>query len=149
MAVRLSALRTRRTLLPRNIIILIETLTDASKEVALEINLENTKCVLLSSSQNARRNHDIKIANTFFENMIQLKYFGAKSTNQNLIQPEIKRRRISGGTCYHSVQKLLSTRLLLKSVKVRICKIIILPVVLYGRDTWSRTLRVVQELGVF
>jgi hypothetical protein len=36
---------------------------------------------------------------------------------------------------------LLSSRLLSKSIKIRIYKIIILPVVLYGCETWSLTLR--------
>jgi hypothetical protein len=35
----------------------------------------------------------------------------------------------------------LSSHLLSKNIKVRIYKIIILPVVLYGRETWSLTLR--------
>jgi hypothetical protein len=70
-------------------------------------------------------------------------------TNQNLIQEEIKRRFNSGNACYHSVQNLLSSHLLLKNVKVRIYKTIILPVVLliYGCETWSLTLR--EKLRVF
>jgi hypothetical protein len=40
-------------------------------------------------------------------------------TNQNLIQEETKRLN-SGNACYHSVQKLLSSCLLSKDVKVRI-----------------------------
>jgi hypothetical protein len=37
------------------------------KEVGLEVNTEKTKCMLLSSHQNAGQNHDIKIANRAFE----------------------------------------------------------------------------------
>jgi hypothetical protein len=40
-----------------------------------------------------------------------------------------------------SVQSLLSSRLLSRNVKVKIYKTIILPVVLYGCDTWYLTLR--------
>jgi hypothetical protein len=58
-----------------------------------------------------------------------------------LIQEEIKRRLNSANACYHSVQKLLSSRLLSKNLKIRIYKTIILPVVLYGCETWSLTLR--------
>jgi hypothetical protein len=43
----------------------------------------------------------------------------------------MKRRLHSGNACYHSVQILLSSRLLSKNVKIRIYEIIILPVVLY------------------
>jgi hypothetical protein len=43
--------------------------------------------------------------------------------------------------CYHSFQNLLSPRLLSKNLKIRIYRTIILPVVLYGRETWSLTVR--------
>jgi hypothetical protein len=119
----------------------METLIDASKEVGPEINVEKTKYILLSRHQNVGQNRDIKIANRSFENVSHFKYLGTTVTNQNLIQEEIKRRLNSGTACYHSVQNLLSSRLLPKNVKTRIWKTIILPVVLYGCETWSLTLR--------
>jgi hypothetical protein len=90
----------------------MENLIDASKEVGLEINAEKTKYMLLSLHQNVGRNRDIKTANRSFENVSQLKYLGTTVTNQNLMQEEIKRRLNSGNACYHSVQSLLSSRLL-------------------------------------
>jgi hypothetical protein len=77
------------------------------------------------------------------------KYLGTTVRNQNLIPEEIKRRLNSGNACYHSVQNLLSSWLLSKNVKIRICKTIILPVVVYGCETWSLTLREEHRLGVF
>jgi hypothetical protein len=44
---------------------------------------------------------------------------------------------------------LLSSRLLSKNVKIRIYKTIILPVVLYGCETWYLTLREEHRLRVF
>jgi hypothetical protein len=38
-----------------------ETLIDISKEVGLDINVERTKCMLLSHHQNAGQNRDIKM----------------------------------------------------------------------------------------
>jgi hypothetical protein len=71
--------------------------------------------------------------------------------NIELIQEEIKRRLNSGNACYHSVQSLLSSHLLSKNLKIRIYeyKTIILPVVLYGCETWSLTLREEHRLRVF
>jgi hypothetical protein len=90
-----------------------DTLIDACKEVGLEINVEKTKYMLLSRQQNAGQNRDIEIANRWFENVSQFKYLGTTVTNQNLIQEEIKRRLNSDNACYHSVQNLLSSMLLL------------------------------------
>jgi hypothetical protein len=47
------------------------------------------------------------------------------------------------------VQNLLSSRLLSKDVKIRLYKTIILPVVLYGCETWSLTFREEHRLRVF
>jgi hypothetical protein len=47
------------------------------------------------------------------------------------------------------VQNLLSSRLLSKNVKTRIYKAITLPVVLYGCETWSLTLRNEHRPRVF
>jgi hypothetical protein len=66
-----------------------------------------------------------------------------------LIQEEIKRRLNSGNACYHSVQNLLSSRLLSKNLKLRIYKNIHLPVILYGCETWSLKLREEYRLRVF
>jgi hypothetical protein len=115
-----------------------ETFINASKEVGLEINAEKTKYILLSRHQNAGQNSDIQIGNRSLENVSQFKYLETTVTNQNLIQEEIKKRLNSDNACYHSVQNFSS---LSKNVKIRICKTIILPVVLYGCETWSLTLR--------
>jgi hypothetical protein len=74
---------------------------------------------------------------------------GTTVTNQNLIQEEIKRRLNSGNACYHSVQNLLSPRLLSKNVKISIYKTIILPVVQYGCEMWSQTVKEEHKLRVF
>jgi hypothetical protein len=80
----------------------------------------------LSRHQNVGQNHDIKVGNRWFENVAQFRYLGTTITKENLIQEEIKRRLNS-----------------------RIYKTIILPMILYGRETWSLTLREEHRLKVF
>ena len=73
---------------------------------------------------------------------------GTTLTHQNSIPEEIKSRLRLRNACYHSVQNLLSSRLLSKNLKIKIYRIIILPV-LYGCETWSLTLREERKLRVF
>jgi len=70
-------------------------------------------------------------------------------TNYIFIQEEIKNRLKLGNACYYSVQNLLSSSLLSKNLKIKIYRTIILPVVLYGCETWSLTLREERRLRVF
>jgi hypothetical protein len=65
------------------------------------------------------------------------------------VHEEIKSRLISENAWYHSVQSLLSSCLLSGNVKVKMYKTIILPVVLYGCETWSLTLMEEHRLRVF
>jgi hypothetical protein len=62
---------------------------------------------------------------------------------------EIKRRINLRNACCHSVQSLLSSCLLSSKLKVKIYKTIILPIVLYGCETWSLTLTEEHRLRVF
>jgi hypothetical protein len=104
--------------------------------------------MLLSRHQNREQNHNIKIFNSCFENVSVFKYLGMIVSDQYLIQEEIKGRMNSGNACYHSVQSLLSSRLLPKNIKFKIYRSVILPMVLYGCETWSLMLREEHRLRV-
>ena len=54
----------------------------------------------------------------------------------------------SGNACYHAVWNLLSSILVSKNLKIKIYRTKILPVVLYGCETWSLTLREERRLRV-
>ncbi|KAJ4425846.1 hypothetical protein ANN_27472 [Periplaneta americana] len=101
-----------------------EILLEASKAIGLEVNPEKTKGG-------------------------KFKYLGATVTNINDTREEIKRRINMGNACYYSVEKLLSSSLLSKNLKVRIYKTVILPVLLYGCETWTVTLREEHRFRVF
>ena len=121
----------------------------ATKEIGLEVNSHKTKYMTVSRDQNAGRIHSMKIENSSIERVEEFKYLGTTLTNQNSIQEEIKIRLELGNACYYSVQKLLSSRLLSKNLKIKIYRTIILPVVQYGCETWSLTLRDERRLRVF
>ena len=106
----------------------------------MQVNADKTKYMFMSRDRNAGRSHNMKFDNTSFEMMdrfrymgeknknsiqeeinsrlksvnvfYQFKYLGTALTKQNSIQKEIKRRLKSENACYHSVQNLMSSRLL-------------------------------------
>jgi hypothetical protein len=93
---------------------------DASKEVGLEVNPEETKYMLMSGSQKIGQKHSIKLENRSNEVAAKFKYLGTTLTDQNGMDEEIKSRLNSGNACYHSVQRLPSSCLLSRNLKVKI-----------------------------
>ena len=91
-----------------------EALVAATREIGLEVSADKTKYMVMSRDQNAGRNHSVRIDNSTFERVEEFKCLGTTLTNQNSILKEIKSRLRSGNACYHSVQNLLSSRLLSK-----------------------------------
>jgi hypothetical protein len=79
----------------------------------------------------------------------QFRYLETALTNQNRIYEETKNRLNSGNACYHLVQNLLSPLCYLKNLWIKICRTVILPVVLCGCEAWSVTLREEHRLRVF
>ena len=73
---------------------------------------------------------------------------GTSVTNQNYYQEEIKYRLNSGNACSYSLQNLLFSILLSKNLKIKTYRTIILPIVLYGCETWSFTFREERRLRV-
>ncbi|KAJ4441371.1 hypothetical protein ANN_11226 [Periplaneta americana] len=115
----------------------------------MEVNPEKTKYMIMSRDENIVRNGNTKIGNLSFEEVEKFKYQRATLTNINYAREEIKHRINMGNVCYYSVEKLLSSSLLSKNLKVRIYKTVILPIVLYDCETWTLTLREELRLRVF
>ena len=88
--------------------------------------------MVLFRDQNVGRIHCVRIENSTFDTVVDFKYLGTNLTNQNSIAEEIKSRLKSGNACYHSVQNLLSSRLLSKNLKIKIYRTVILPVFCMG-----------------
>jgi hypothetical protein len=76
--------------------------------------------------------------------MSQFKYLGTTVKKRNFAQEEIKR----GLNCYHLVLNLMPYPLLSTEVRIRIWMIMILPVSLFGLETWALIIEAVQRLKV-
>ena len=74
--------------------------------------------------------------------------FANDKINQSDKYEEIHSRLNSGNTCWHLIQNVVFI-LISKNIKITIYGTIILPVVLYGFETWFLILREEQRLMVF
>jgi len=76
--------------------------------------------MVMSRDQNAGRIQNVRMDYSTFERVEEFKCLGTTLTNQDSIPEEIKSRLRSGNASYHSVQNLLSSRLLSKNLKIKI-----------------------------
>ena len=113
------------------------------------VSVHKTKYMVMLRDQNAGQNYSVRIDYSTFRRVEVFKYLGTTLTHQNSIPEEIKSRLRLGNACYHSVQNLLSSRLLSKNLKIKIYRTIILPIVFYRCETWSLILREERKLRVF
>jgi hypothetical protein len=74
----------------------------------------------MSRDRKVGRDDSVKIDNSSIERVEELKYLGTILTDQNCVQEEIRSRLKLGNACYHSVENLLSSRLLSKNLKIKI-----------------------------
>jgi hypothetical protein len=72
-----------------------EALLEASREVGLKVNTDNTKYIVVSRHQ-SRKSHNLLRAN-----VAKFKYFGTTVTIQDYGHVENKVRLNSGSACYH------------------------------------------------
>jgi hypothetical protein len=105
-----------------------------SKDVGIEINAEKIKYMIMSCHQNSGQKWNVRRANELFQNVVKFMNMGMTLINHD-IYDEIKSRLNSGNECYYSFQNLLSSCLISKELEIKICKILILPIVLYGCKT--------------
>jgi len=89
-------------------------------EIGLEVSADKNKYMVMSGVQNAGRIQSVRMDNSTSERVEEFKYLGTTLTHQNSIAEEIKSRLRPGNACYHSVQNLLSSRLLSKNLKIKI-----------------------------
>jgi hypothetical protein len=88
--------------------------------------------MIMSRHPNSGQNQNIRRANESFENVAKFRYLGTTLTNQNEIHDEIKSRLNSGNALL-----LFSPKSFVFPFYIK--KPAILPVVLYGCETWSFT----------
>ena len=83
-----------------------------------------------------------------FEHVKDFTYLGSQLNQTNSTSSEIKARILSGNRCYYAYGKLMKSRALNRSSKLKIHKSLIRPIATYGCEAWTLTNRDEQYLRI-
>jgi len=84
-----------------------------------------------------------------FEHVKEISYLGSQMNQTNSISSEIQARILSRNRRYYAYGKLVKSRALRRSSKLKIHKGLIRPVVTYGCEVWTLAIRDEQHLRIF
>lgn len=112
---------------------------EKAKSVGLQVNGEKTKYMLssLRASSQERVGPKVNIGNYDFEVVSNFIYLGTEVTSDNNITSEVKRRIMLANRCLYGLSKLMRSKLLSRKTKVRLYHQLIMPVLLYGSESWA------------
>jgi hypothetical protein len=89
------------------------------------------------------------VDNWKFEVVDNFKYLGVNVNNKNNMHQEINERIMSGNRCYYSIIKLLKSKLLSWTSKIRLYHSYLRPIITYVSETWSLTKSDERKLIIF
>ncbi|CAH2085918.1 unnamed protein product [Euphydryas editha] len=124
-------------------------LEEEAKKVGLMINYDKTEYFHMKRYRNTREaRQDLHVGNTTYKGVTKFKYLGCTVTDTNTRDKEIQIRIQNTLRCSAALHKVLVSKLLSRNTKITIYKTIIHPILMYGCEAWTLTLREENRLLV-
>jgi len=140
-------------LIARNVASLQEmlvTIKEIGMKYGLNINEAKTKYMKMEPKLgNIRQTTNIKLDEYTFERVTNFKYLGVIVNNKADIKQEISNRILMANRAYFTNNKLLKSKLILRSTKIQIYKTLIRPVATYAAETWTLNISDENTLRIF
>jgi hypothetical protein len=120
-----------------------QQLRNNSMEVGLTINEKKTK--YLKCAKKDLKTENLNIKSSYIEQVKQHKYIN----DTNSIEEEVKERIALGIKAYYANLKFFKSRLVTKSSKLKLYRMVIRPIVTYVSETWVLKENLIQKPLVF
>lgn len=91
---------------------------------------------------------DLHVGDKIYKGVAKFKYLGCTITDRNTREEEIEIRIQNALRCSAALHKVLVSKLLSRSTKIRIYKTVIRPILMYGCEAWTLTLKEENRLLV-
>lgn len=118
----------------------------SSKKHGLEINREKTKVMLVSKEH---RDVTISIESQALEQVSQFKYLGTVITQQNTTSTDIRCRTAQALAAATNLQVIWHKTSISLKTKLRLLDCLVIPIALYGCETWTLNSSDTKKLQAF
>ena len=127
-----------------------QTLEREGRDLGLKLNEEKTKYMAMAGAGRTERQGNFFTAAEYcFERVNHFTYLGTVITDKNNISHEIRRRIVLGNRAFYANSKILKSRLIDRTTKVKVYETLIRPVVTYGCEAWTLSASDTNALRVF
>lgn len=115
---------------------LVDTLTKASEEKGLKINIKKTFTMVITKNKDIPTCR-IRINGEEIQQVAHFKYLGSLLTSDGRSEKDINARIGMAKSAFMEMHKLLTNKHISIPTKLRTLKCYIWPILLYGAETWS------------
>ncbi|XP_063530751.1 uncharacterized protein LOC134741787 [Cydia strobilella] len=127
----------------------VAVLETEAKKVGLSISHEKSEYLHMKRYKNTRvKREDLHVGDTTYKGVAKFRYLGYTVTDTNTREEKIDIRIQNALRCSAALHKVLVSKLLSKNTKLRIYKTVIRPILMYGCETWTLTLKEESKLLV-
>lgn len=124
---------------------MVQEIVTEGEKVGLKLNANKTKIMRYGKQTQGEK---IKIGGIEFEEVDKYKYLGVMITNKGDREAEIKEKLFATNKAYHMHKKLLKSKLLTRTTKMKIYNTIIKPVLMYDAETLTITKKEEEQLRI-
>ncbi|WP_333765087.1 reverse transcriptase domain-containing protein, partial [Streptomyces sp. IBSBF 2390] len=112
-----------------------ENISRHAASMGLRVNIEKTK--YMKSSRNTPQPNNITIGADEFESVKDFIYLGSSVNTENDVTQEIKRRIMLANRTLFGLGRVLRSRFVRRGTKLKIYKTLVIPVLIYGAESWT------------
>ena len=127
---------------------MFEVLETACAKYGMKINEEKTK--VLSVGDDRSEQHHIKLGGRVLKEVESFSYLGSEIGQSEKTDREVTTRLKEASTVYQMWRrKVFKNRSLSKTTKLKVFRTCVMPVLLYGAETWTVTQEEIRKLKTF
>ena len=124
---------------------LLEAMAEESGKFGLKINQSKTKLMTITKKESAPPT--IKLEEKVIEVVRKFVYLGSEMKAEGGADSEIKRRIALAGSTFNKLQKIMKRHDVKLEIKLRILNSCVIPVLIYGCESWDITKAMEKKLN--